>query len=541
MPACAVHPVPARPPRNTPPVFLPNATQFSAEDGAFFDPVQLVRRVRGMSDVYRLLQQTRIDHHHGPARGSGDWALAYLAFVVGREPGVKPWCQKVARPAMWRACGFTSSPGWQTVYERFCELEQFADVFQAAAHLLVQKARGRDARIGMWVSVDGTEVQTHSQRQHDCHAGDDCPTHGRHVDAGTIIKTPGDAAELRAEESVLEETAAGAAPAPAPVVTTPGLTPIPPDGTIEETRDGIRISAGGHWWRTRDKDAGVRTYTNRKTWQGYFNIKAVDVVTGAALAVDVIPASTNEVDALPAIYDQTVQAIGGIDPIALIADRGYAFDEVHEFLINRDCTPVIPYRRRTSSSPTRAPAGPRFDAHGVPCCEHCDLPGDFVRFSAGKEGHSPRVWFRCPLPTTDGCQKDQSIRCSESIRRILPIWRTSPVYSALRNAMGVYERAHEEFRVNFRVGGKTLRDRQRRIGIPCQRLRAQAALLVEWVWVLARQGWLTDRDGNPNRPERAQMERLPLGRMLANVLSRRHKKHMLGGGYPVRGGPLPQP
>jgi hypothetical protein len=524
---------PARVARTTPPATLPGATRFSDEPGAFLDPAQLVLRVKGIRPVMRILDAAQIDHGHGPARRPGNWALLYLSFTVSREVNVQPWYRRESgNGALWRACGFRTVPAYQTVWQRFAELEVHAEVFTRAASELIQTARRKDPRVGMWWAVDGTECQTHAQPQHDCGPNDDCPT--RNGGRATLAKVGiEDAGTLRQADSVVEDDViSGVVTGSGSSSSSPSgsLDPIPPKGTADVTEDGLRWSNGTHWWRTRDREAGWRMYQGNKFWFGNMNIKAVDVFTGAVLAVEVAPAKENEPDVLPRLYERGIHAVG-TDPIAMIADRGYATDDVHRFLTTRDVTPVIPYRKRHHGDGGRAAESDRVDRHGIPKCRHCGQPGDFVRFN--EKGNTPRVWFRCSLPVGDECAKEQSIACTEDIRRILPLWRTSPVYGALRNQMGVNEHAHEDWRTYFRSGGKNLRERPRRIGIACQQLRANAALVAQWVWVLVRQGWLG------SRADRAEAKVLPTGRYLQTILKARRKHSLMGGGYPTRHGPPP--
>ncbi len=138
--------------------------------------------------------------------------------------------------------------------------------------------------------------------------------------------------------------------------------------------------------------------------------------------------------------------------------------------------------------------------HGIPTCKHCGLPCDFGGFSTASG--KARVWYRCPLPRDAKCRKPQSMLCSKQLRKLIPIWRT-----------------------RYRSGGKTLRDRQRRTGLACQQLRASAAMLVEWCWVMMRQGWLGTR-----RTERAQPVPLGDNGRYARLIGRRRKMFLLGGG-----------
>lgn len=60
----------------------------------------------------------------------------------------------------------------------------------------------------------------------------------------------------------------------------------------------------------------------------------------------------------------------------------------------------------------------------------------------------------------------------------------------LRDNHKQYESAHERWRERYAVGGDTTADRPRRRGIGVQRLRASAALVIEWLTICHRQGWL---------------------------------------------------
>lgn len=58
-----------------------------------------------------MLKATKIGHNHGPDRMLGNWALLYLALVVGEEVGAQPWFQRERNnEALWQAYGFTQVP-----------------------------------------------------------------------------------------------------------------------------------------------------------------------------------------------------------------------------------------------------------------------------------------------------------------------------------------------------------------------------------------------------------------------------------------------
>lgn len=526
MGAPALPDAPARLRRSTHPTYIADATRFADEPPSFRDPVQVVRRVKGMAPLMRTLEQARINHGHGPARGDGNWALAYLAFVISGHANMRPWWRDhFGNSPLWQACGFTSTPAYSTLWERFTELERHADVFEAAAHHLIRLARRQAPEVGMWLVVDGTECQTHAQPQHNCGPNDACPgsRNGRIKPRFPKI-TPEEAALRRSKAEPAEE------PAEQPALPAPradGLLPIPEDGYQEETAEGLRFTSGGHWWLSRDRDAGGRAYGDKKAWHGYMCVQMTDAHTGAVIAVRIIPAQTQEAHSLPDLYESARQGIG-TDPIAVVGDRGYSIGPAFRFLTERGVAPIFPWRDFHRGTQPKAPPGRRWDRHGIPVCPGCGLSGDFVRFSA--KG-SPRTWYRCPMPSTPECEGEHSIGNLEAPRRLLPIWRTSTIYAALRPVMNSCERVHTNWRERYRVGGKTLADRPRRIGLAWQQLRANAALMIEWLWTNLRQGWIgARRSSTPAKP-------LPVGSMYENIIKARRAESLFGGRYPSRGGP----
>lgn len=500
------------------------------------EPVTFVNRLKGVPPLARLLEDARINKGHGPARMPGNWALVYLGYVVSGSANLKPWYENMSEnQRFWLACGFTQPgsrgrrarvPAYQTAYERLRELEEKREVFLGVAGELVRMARRKDARVGAWWYVDGTECQSHAKVTHACGPNDDCPS--RRGDKAPRPVSLQSAARQRQQSSEFDGREADA---PAFMASSASRrTPIPENGTVIELPDGgARFVAGGHWFESKDPDSRVRSYGRGRYWTGFMNVKAVDFFTGAPIAVEVIPASKNEHEHLPELYAQGVE-VCGIKPIALLADKGYTVDAVYDFLLRHDTTPVTPYRRRHATAPMSDPGGPRWDIHGVPLCEHCGLPGEFDSYESDNGG--PRLRFWCSAPSTDDCLKRQSISCSRSVRRLLPLWRTGETYQALRKYLGRHEEVHESWRRRWRVGGKELRDRQRRFGLGCQQLRAAAAMVAEWVFVMVRQGWWDLPDGRPERPVRAQATFID-GSEVGETISNARREHgLLGGGYP---------
>jgi hypothetical protein len=204
-------------------------------------------------------------------------------------------------------------------------------------------------------------------------------------------------------------------------------------------------------------------------------------------------------------------------PIAMAGDRGYGHAIVYERNTKLGITTIVPYRRRNGSSPERPEPGPRWDEHGVPTCAHCGGGCDFVRFSTN-DGH-PRLWFKCAGPQSAACERVQTISCSRELTRLLP-GRTTELYAALRSSHGQYEHVNRDSRIRYSVAADCLALRPKRIGIACQQLRANAGLLIDWLWASIRQGWLgsSGRHASPRpTPTGPAHERMLKGRRLGGL------------------------
>jgi hypothetical protein len=125
-----------------------------------------------------------------------------------------------------------------------------------------------------------------------------------------------------------------------------------------------------------------------------------------------------------------------------------------------------------------------------------------VRFH--KSNPTPRLWYRCTDGTaTPKCGRTQSISCSADWRLLLSLWRDTETYLALSSAHQRYERVHHHWRSRYRVGSDDHKLRSKRRGIACQQLRANAALVAEWLLILWREGWLGSARRNKCAPTTA--------------------------------------
>lgn len=471
------------------PAHLLGATEFSAERETF-SAIWLVKTLKQTRWLYDDLERaTTLDKNHGRRKEPGSWALAFLAFVAsGSTTAVERWWAETS-PELWRECGFARRPSYQTTYERFVELETVSDEFARVAAKLIQHCRKHEPLIGAHTHVDSTEAETPAALVHDCRPGDNCPWQ-QETGKARLARRPKRVSTAVVREERQKE--AENAPAADDVLTL---------GDAEEVRvvDGrVRIRSGKHWYRTLDPDAGVRAYTGprgaRRFWHGYYNAKAIDHYTGAPLAVGVFSASHQEHHFYPELFGRLVTNVGQA-PETIVADKGFSVESVFELNTTNGVASVIPWRKGFGRE--RRQDKVTHDRHGVPRCKHCGGDTRFVRFHVDRSG--PRLWFRCVQGVTAACARAQSLYCKTDYRLLLPLWRTDPTYHELRQTHSQYERVHRHWRERYLVAGDNLATRPKRRGIGVQELRAQAALLVEWLRISYREGWL----GSARRNRRA--------------------------------------
>lgn len=266
----------------------------------------------------------------------------------------------------------------------------------------------------------------------------------------------------------------------------------------EKGRDIRKFEIGECEYRSFDLTAGMRAYTangrTKRFWHGFYNSKAIDHYTGAPIAVKVESASVQEYHAYPALLDEVCRTLDDT-PRSMVADRGYSVNQVFERNTRRGIASVMAYRRRNQHE--QREDKDEFDRHGVPRCKHCGGETKYVRFAAKP---SPRIWFSCNERATPECKRDQTIACSKDWRSLVPLWRIEPAYLALRRSHGNYERVHNLWRARYRVGAATHEMRPKRRGQGWQQLRANAALLIECLRILDREGWMGSARRNRRSP-----------------------------------------
>jgi hypothetical protein len=433
-----------------------------------------------------------------------------------------PWWNETTTE-FWRACGFKRKPQWQTVYSNFVRLEQHEDAFAECVARMVQHAvKKSDGLVGFDMHFDSTEAETNARLIHDCRPGDGCKQAfgwnknrytGKSARAVSAEETTGrvqaERHRLTADE-VSEDEAE--------------LMLGDPENKLEwneETRT-LRIKVGklGCWFRVLDTEAGVRAYSKNgkatRFWLGYYNMKAIDHYTGAPVAVHVTSASIQEYHAYPELFAKATSATGKM-PRAVVADRGFSVESIFRHNTEHGVASVIPYRKVPHEE--GRPSTLAFDEDGIPRCKGCRGETKLVRFN--ESNPEPRIWFRCLAPEQGNaaCAKEQSIYCKEGWRQLLPLWRNTEAYWALRDSHDEYERVHIHWRQRYTVAGDNFSNRPKRRGRACQQLRANAALIIEWLRILWREGWL----GSARRTSGAEVVRTAvtqLGKRLQRRMDR---------------------
>ena len=418
----------------------------------------------------------------------GHWAIAYLLFMTGREPALRRWHRRTDA-SIWRRCGFADKPLYDTVHHHFALLEDESDAFRmVAANLIAKAVEGSNGMVGRDIHIDGTEAETHARLYHDCRPGETCSRASghRHPSSSPSAKAPTPTAQQLRQE--LAEDVPGQRP------------PI----DIQDVRPGGRIQlSSGCWYRTADATAGVRAYARTRGiqfWHGFNNMKAIDHYTGAVIATETVNASVNESDAYPNLLNSVIEHSGKV-PRAVVGDRGFSLNSVYELNTSMGIASVFPWRKHAPGQDRDTVGTDEYDQHGIPLCQHCGAPGAFQSFAASPQ---PRLWFTCTA-----CQKRGSVVCSKGWRFLVPLWRTSEAYLSLRRGHQTTEKAHWRWRDQWLVAPDGPSNRPRRRGIGCQTLRAHGAMLIEWLLVCYREGWLGGRRRNSHRPrqQRAFEER----------------------------------
>lgn len=452
---------------------------------------------------------------------AGNWALIMLAFVVSDHVDIEPFLKTFQSSAIWSEAGFDRVPSVPTAWNRLTELEQVSCAFIDAANKLIGRATELHPQIGEVISVDGSGFETNARLERDCPDSEQCKARGGNPPrwqsraTNELVKETRHEEAADAEDANLRSDLVGAAEA-------------------NPTARGRRRRGYRHFWlgprgqkhryRTLDPDAGCRRYSGgrQKTWLGGLFQPAASLFLDAPVAINVIPANHQENEAWPVLLEKTTAALGR-RPEAVAMDRHYSIRAVFEFNTRKGIDTVSPWRKPHQDIEREDVDTDRWDHHGVPRCQHCGGPGFF------EEGQGlgfyidarrqPRIRFTCQLRMTAACGGTQSIACEEEWRLLTPLSRRSERYHAIADAGKSLEHIFHHWRDRYQVAGNNPDTRPRRPGMAWQELRASAALLVEWIFLSLRHGWL----GSHRRRNGAAPKLIHGRRRLGNVLRARRR------------------
>lgn len=490
------------PPRPGTPWVLPEATAFHTTRREL-NAEALIETLKSHPQLMKPLTEAAeaMESRLGRRRVEGRWALAYVAFVISPYVDVKPWYDDLAA-SVWKAAEFREPPAYPTVHRRFAELEACAEAFEEVAGVLIGRAQAHTGgKVGANIHIDSTEAQTNVRLHHACGDSDSCRR--RKSGAGPAVLS------MKGDDPLRQERHAG------------DQGPEPEDIHSEQLGDadstavtdsGQIVTVNGCKYWIRDRDAGCRAYTGKdgsldRFWTGLYNTKLTDRYTGAPLAIHLSPANRHEAHSYPDAFARLV-AITGKLPSAVIADRGYSVSSVFEHNTRLGVASVFPWRASGKRTDQATEDTDRYDRDGVPRCRHCGGPGRAVRFE--RESNSgPRLHYKCAHPIRgQDCAKTQTIACKENWRLLVPLWANSEAYGLLAHGQHPIERVQAHYRNRYKVAADSHHIRPRRIGMAWQQLRASAAVMVEWLKICIREGWLASArpfKRSPGKPKRVKL------------------------------------
>lgn len=465
-------------------------------------------RAQGIADEliarFELRRESRSRGPGGKRRRPGSFELLYLAMVEEDRVSVEKFWDKLSYDIL-QACGFDGwVPSLSMIEDRFAQLEEGIDIFESTAQLLVRGAVASEPRITDVVSVDATGWQSPLPLHDACTDGRACEKAREDLKGDRRSDPLNDIAQGHLDEA--DDPHWGEAEyEPSGRTRRPYLHVVQADGRPKCY--GV-YDLGGHVQRSSDWSSGIRYYAKiHKLWFGGYLLVAISALVGEPIAIGAGPADVNEFDFFPALL-ASVRAAFGRYPRVMSFDRHYFLRPLFRICTEHSIAPVGPERVITGKPDHQAWRTPWFDEDGVPRCPYCggvgnqSGPGLGLRPTRG----GPVILARC-LDLADGrCGKEFSVPCSLEWLKLIGLSQLNPLYWAVSERHQTYERGFRHLRQRFSMAGKDLSTCLYRPGVYAQLLRAQAALLILWLKLSLRNGWLTpltvEIDVNANRPER---------------------------------------
>lgn len=430
---------------------------------------------------------------HRP-RMAGDFFIAYLAFTISEHVDIMPF-YTATDDETWRRWGYVGRPSYHTVYRQFVAMEKYWEQVCEIAGLVIAHACGHSDRIGQLVHFDGTPQMKSAPLYHMCKEGE-CPTGS----AGHGMRDWARGSQRRERRGNREETLTpneASAAKHASQEPDEWLEEVDDPNLVEDLRalmerkldheeldDGwVRFrSSTGHVYETRDPFASIRHYVggqDGKTWHGKLQVKLVDHFTGAVLGVADVPAHINESRLLKPMLRQVMQVIGRA-PLMVTTDSAHWFAESSEWLAKFGSQHVGGYRDGHTWPE-------HFDDTGHGRCEHCGGPATHQWY---EDDEYPVNVLGCTTMATPRCRKTFRRAVSAAPRLLGPIPATKTAWQYAARVHSISEQVNKSWRSRYRSACKHYENIPKRVSQHVATLRAQFALLVEWLSVCLRMGWI---------------------------------------------------
>lgn len=550
---------------------IEDATNYDKDD-EIIDPVQLIREFKRhpqFCEELRKLTEVTVDDglapeeraDQGRPRMEGRWDLLYLAFVASRDPAPWSFRKRWLSSPIWHECGFDHVPHYNTIENHFIELEDMCEGFRTVKQRLVRQAKRHCPHIGRFTFYDFTGWHSNARIHH---APPEICTKCKEqkaaaAKAGLPWKPPGRYLK-RLDATTAEGERQSEAEAESFEETGRPISAMTSVGVDDKGRQLFQDS-DGHIHFSWDPESGLRKYKDKGSWLGGLGGGFVDVMLGVGLAFDAIRSDDAEFNHYPDLFDDLVASTGE-EPVAVSIDKGNAVRDFYEHNTRRGVGTVGPRRIYKGKKTGPDWRSEDYDEHGHPRCTNCNGEGVMDKPQLGwyidRHGE-PRLRFRCSTPYDDGCKGTQSIACSREWLLLQPLTVTHEIFQTLRQLHGNLERVWGHYRARYASFGKDTTSRLKRLGVSPQRLRGNAALVIDWFRVMLRHGWLGSwRTQNSHGPKAAKqpLKRLkkiedvrrargldvPYGkrweRLKERLKKKRHKPHTHGA---AAAGPAPPP
>lgn len=503
--------------KDQPLIRFKRAAEFSA-DPVLRDPIKVVRfllrfpkLIRPFADLMDSLQPV-----YGRPRLPGNWPLLYMAFLLHRVPDIAHFHHANASSELWSLCGFTEGvPHPNTTYNRFVELEQYADVFEAVLKLVLERARKKDPAIGRHLITDMTGFRTNARMYHVCPDKKICrhrlEEEGKTSIAKLVSRAPADdiaeerhnEAELPIDELFDADSATRHREPTAQDLENAKL--LRRQKRADKRKYGARANHFKYKWlgqdgtkhlfRWRDNTAGARMYSSgrQQAWVGGYNGKMLDARYGMPVSTHIQAADVPEYHGYPDMLESAIDILGG-RPVAIGSDRGFAFEEIYRYNTQRGIGSSFPWREPKAGLGREHYETDEYDRYGRPTCRHCggagNTEGSGLGFAIDGRGQ-PVIRFRCAYTLSDDCRnKVQTQSCKADWRVLGPITPRDDIYQVLKPNSRNREHYHRHARSRYTCAGMNYDTIPKRCGLATQRLRAAAGMVLDWFRLSLRMGWI---------------------------------------------------